>query len=144
MRVVFTFRSDDLKECSIVEASFMEKYRLEFPDLLNDGGAGVGICPCSPWLREIRRKSLLGYKRPPGKKLTQEHKEAISRGHRGKILSPEHAAKCRVARLGIPHSEEIRKKIGDWSRGKKKSPETITRMKQGWEKRKLNKILDEY
>lgn len=121
MTVVFTFRSEDLKECSIQEALFIEKYRRLYPDLLNDGAAGVGIAKMSNW-----------------------HRAAISRGNKGKKKSPEHAAKCRIARLGIPHSDEVKNKIGAWSRGKKKSPETVERMRRAAQKRKWDRILDGY
>lgn len=132
LRIIFSFRSDNLSEQGIIEAGFIEKYRFLYPDLLNDMGAGNGIARCSEKQKETVRQALLGMKRPPGRKLSQAHKEAISRGNKGKKKKPEHAAKCRIARLGIPHSDEVKKKIGDWSRGKKKSAVTIERMKQAW------------
>lgn len=138
MKVVFTFRSDDLTECSIQEALFIEKYRSEYSDLLNDGAAGVGIAKMTKW-----------------------HKAAISRGNKGKKKSPEHAAKCRVARLGIPHSDEVRRKISQSGKGKKRSPEQLEnyrkaaalrwadpKYREWWaemqKKKKLKKQLDEY
>lgn len=118
--VVFKFRSDDLKECTIIEAQFIENYRAQYSDLLNDAGAGIGIAKMSKW-----------------------HKDAISRGNKGKKKSPEHAAKCRVARLGIPHSPEIRKKISEGGKGKRRSPEQRENYRKAWVKRKQEEALFE-
>ena len=112
LTIVFHFRSDDTSERGTVEATFIEKYRSLYPDLLNDGGAGNGVA-----------------------RMTQRHRDAISRANKGKILSPTHAAKARVARLGIPHSEEIRKKISESGRGKKRTPEQLDRYRQAAAKR---------
>lgn len=155
LTVVFEFRSDNLSECGIVEGGFINTYREKYPDLLNDAGAGAGLALASEKTRQLISKASKGRKWTKeacdrvgalrkGKPLSEKHRQAISQGSMGKKLSPEHIAKNRVARLGIPHSDEIKKKIGDWSRGKKKSPETIARMKLAWEKRKLQKLLDEY
>lgn len=112
LSVVFQFRSDDAGERGVIEATFIEKYRSLYPDLLNDGGAGNGVA-----------------------KMTARHRAAISKGNKGKRKSPEHAAKARVARLGIPHSPEIRKKISEGGRGKKRTPEQLERYRQAAAKR---------
>lgn len=112
LTIVFQFRSDDTSERSTIEATFIEKYRALYPDLLNDGGAGNGVA-----------------------KMSDRHRQAISKGNKGKKKSPEHAAKARIARLGIPHSPEIRKKISERGRGKKRTPEQLQRYRQAAAKR---------
>ncbi len=132
--VVFQFRSGDLTECGVIEGTFINNYRQLYPDLLNDAGAGAGICLASEKTRALISKSSKGRKWPKeaceraskmrlGKPLSEKHKQNISKGNKGKKLSPEHAAKARVARLGIPHSEEIKRKISEGGKGKKRNPE---------------------
>lgn len=50
---------------------------------------------------------------------TEEHKQKISQSNKGKPKSPDHAAKCRIARLGIPHTEETKKKMSEQHKGRK-------------------------
>jgi len=51
LTVIFSFRSKDLTECSIIEASWIESYRKKFPDLLNDAGGGEGLAQPSVSMR---------------------------------------------------------------------------------------------
>ncbi len=163
MTVIFQFRSDNLAERGIVEGSFIDLYRRKFPDLLNDGGAGNGIAPCSEAQKEAVRKANLGQKRSSetrklissyskgripskearermsasqrGRKLSQAHKDAIGRGHKGKKLTPEQAERCRKLRLGVPHTEEVKNKISAGGKGKKRTPEQIQRYRLAAQKR---------
>lgn len=115
IKVVFQFRSDCQTERGVIEATYIERYRALFPDLLNEGGAGNGVA-----------------------KMTQQHRDKISRGNKGKPKSPEHAAKCRTARLGIPHSLEIKKKISEGGKGKKRTPEQLEKYRAATARRWLN------
>lgn len=51
LTVIHIFRSDDLSERGIVEATWIEAYRGKFPDLLNDMGGGHGLAKCSESVR---------------------------------------------------------------------------------------------
>lgn len=55
LTVIHTFRSNNLSERILVEATWIELYRSRFPDLLNDAGGGVGVAKPSAELR--KRKS---------------------------------------------------------------------------------------
>lgn len=112
LTIVFRFRSDCATERGIVEGGFVALYKNRFPDLLNEGGIGNGVASCSA-----------------------SHRASISRGNKGKKKSPEHAAKCRVARLGIPHTPEIRKKISESGKGKKRTLEQLERYRNAARKR---------
>jgi hypothetical protein len=136
MTVVHTFESDDTSERGIIEADWIEKYRDEFPDLLNDAPGGFGLAPCSPELRARRkvmnkgrvhsaetrakvRASKLGKPRPP-------HVAAILRSiGKGRKLSAEHRAKIIAANTGRKHSPETCAAISVRNKGRKIPREAI-------------------
>lgn len=96
------------------------------------------------WLR----RRYAGHKR--GKPLSSEHKRKIAESNRGKVkpLSPEHRARFLVMNIGRVHSEQTRrnmaaarrrmgplsentkKKLSDFWKGKPKSAETRAKMSQ--------------
>jgi hypothetical protein len=136
LRVVHTFESDDTLERGLVEADWIEKFRDEFPDLLNDAPGGDGVAPCSPELRARRkvmnqgrihtaetrakvRASKLGKPRPP------HVVEILRKIGKGKKLSVEHRAKIVAANTGRKHSPETLKKMSDAQKGRKPSEATI-------------------
>jgi hypothetical protein len=47
LSIIYTFRSDDISERGIMEATWIELYREKFSDLLNDHGGGHGLSRCS-------------------------------------------------------------------------------------------------
>lgn len=136
LKVVHAFVCDDAIGRSIIEADWIEKYRDEFPDLLNDSGGGDGVAVCSPELsakkklmhlgrkhtletREKVRLSKLGKKRPP------EVLEALRRANLGRKLSPEHRAKISERSKKYRHSPEARAKISKANKGRKPSQKCI-------------------
>ena len=62
-----------------------------------------------------------GKEMPP---LSQERKDAVSRRHKGKILSNETKAKMSAAATGKPKSEEHKKRLSEVNMGKLTSQET--------------------
>lgn len=83
LTIVHCFRSDDLAERAIVEASWIESLRKRFPDLLNDCGGGRGIAV--PSASHCKRKSE-GQKR---RFLDQAERKKISEQFRRYWSNPE-------------------------------------------------------
>lgn len=65
MTVLHEFHSDDALDRAIVEANWIEDYRDEYSDLLNDSGGGDGVAPHSKEMRAKIGAALRGKKHTP-------------------------------------------------------------------------------
>lgn len=76
-------------------------------------GEGNPMFGKTPWNK--------GKKLPP---ISQEHKDAVSIAHKGKVTTEETKLKMSLAAKGKPKSEEHKKKLSDVNKGKITSQET--------------------
>lgn len=105
---------------------------------MTDGGEGVPGIKRSPFSKEHKQKMANA---KIGKKLSEEHKQKMSLGHKNRFnsgheykknrksqsLSKEHKEKISKSlsgRKGIPCSEEHKQKLSNSLKGKKRSEET--------------------
>ncbi len=103
---------------------------------MTNGGDGIGGMIISNKTRaEMSIRNI-------GKKLSQDHKDKISKSHKGKIFSKETIAKMSAAKAGKKQSEETINKrkarlVGNKSRiGQKASPELRQKQIEGQRKRR--------
>ncbi len=122
---------------------------------VTDGGEGVcglrhseatrekikakrAVQPRRPCSEETKRKLSEAHKgrrkgipnpdhsaRLKGRKLSDEHKAAISASNIGRIVAPETRKKIGAAHRGRVHSEETRRKFSQSHMGKRQSPELV-------------------
>lgn len=94
--------------------------------------------------REARRERAMGNTWAKGAVRTEAQKDAVRKSSTGRVFSEESREKIRAARaiqeptfgmLGKSHSDETKAKMRSAKLGKKKSPETIERMKIAAKKR---------
>lgn len=121
LTVIHSFRSDDLTECSIVEATWIEAYRQKFEDLLNDAGGGEGIARPSEVLKKKISAIVKHHFSDPAKreKMSQKLKqffsdpaqrERLSKAQKLRLSNPETRAKMRVIQKSIWEKPEVRAK----------------------------------
>ena len=118
------------REPSSREYERLRRLRVEF---LKENNPQKGI----PLTEEVKKRISESKK---GKKheiweLSDAGREAISKTHKGKIVSEETRQKMREAKLGVPKTEEWKKKISEKTKGRQKSEETKERMREAWKKR---------
>lgn len=68
-----------------------------------------------------------GFKHPPGRKFSSEHKAKLSAARVGKKLSPEQIMKMSLRMIGRKASQETREKMSATRAGKKPTPEAIAK-----------------
>lgn len=124
LTVVFSFRSDDLAERAAIEATWIESYRIKFPDLLNDAGGGSGIAKTSDWARQRNSESKKkNYRDNPNK--AKQHSEKMKARYR----DPEVRKKTgEASKRGW--TEERRKKFSERSKKYWENPENRKRKSQ--------------
>lgn len=121
LTVIHKFRSSDLTECSIVEASWIECYRKKFPDLLNDAGGGEGIARPSESLRKkISQIVKQHFSNPQKRKEMSEKIKAffsdpaqrrkMSERQKRLFSNPEMRAKMGAAQKRVWQNPEVREK----------------------------------
>lgn len=143
LTVVHTFRSDDLAERAIIEASWIELYRSRFSDLLNDAGGGSGVAKTSEWARRRNSESKKkNYRDNPEK--ARRHSEKM----KAHYSNPETRRKSGEAGKRS-WTEERRKKFSERSREywanpenrKRKSAEVANRYKDAESRAKHGQML---
>lgn len=135
LKVVHTFFSDDVRDRGKVEANWINHFRQQFPDLLNDKGGGGGLANCSPERRrnlsvaqllyycdpaaiEKNRQSILRYYSTPGAKEKSRQAalrrfskaseiEKVSRIQKRRFSDPKEVEKNRRAILLVNAKKDL-------------------------------------
>lgn len=95
LTVIFKFRSDNITERGVVEATWIEKYRCQFSDLLNDAGGGSGVATVSMHCRKRNSESKKKYFRE-NPDATKRHSDVMRRRY---LTDPE--ARKKISRASI-------------------------------------------
>lgn len=104
LTVIYRFRSDDLCERGIIEATWIDFYRRKFSDLLNDMGGGHGLIVCSESVRKnMSRAAKLRCADPA-------YREKVSATTKQVWKNPEMRARMSAANKQIWDREEVREK----------------------------------
>lgn len=105
---------------NFLEKLYIDLFQTKIPNGYNltDGGEGsLGFTPS-----EETRKKLSNSQK--GKhSMSEEHKNIISKLHKGKVLSEETKQKIKLANMGKVYSEDVKKSMGikgrvPWNKGK--------------------------
>lgn len=121
LSVVHTFRSKDLGEWAVVEATWIEAYRKKFPDLLNDAGGGEGIARPSEALKKKFSAIVKKHFADPAKREEMSQKlkeffsdpkerERLSRTQKLRFQDPEVRRKMSISRKQIWENPEHKAK----------------------------------
>lgn len=141
LTVVHAFRSDDLVERGIVEASWINFYRKKFPDLLNDSGGGQGVAKCSEWMRaKLKITAERIWKNPKAR-------ENASKAAKQRFADPEARAKHSEMRKRCSAKPEFRAKMRELNAQRRANPaysEKLSRsVKLAWENPEYRKRVEE-
>lgn len=77
----------------------------------------------TPW-----NKGMKGFRK--GYKMTQEHKDKISKANKGRILSDSELHRLRTINIGRANTDEQKAKNREWQKNKKLTPEHIEKIRQ--------------
>lgn len=155
LTIVHTFRSDDFVERGVVEATWIESYRINFPDLLNDLGGGNGTAKPTD---ESRKKKSEAMKRHCANPVVKKQRSELLKR---RYADPIERAKLNEINKRRTSSAKERKKRSDsqkrrWTNPGEKERHRET-MKRCFEnpivrknylnamaKRKMEKLLNEF
>lgn len=114
----------DVEQLRAYEVKFL-KPKIGRPEWLNRA-AGRAILNDAETIERIRRKNT-------GRKLTDQHKEAISKGGKGRIQTAETRAKMSESKRGVPNPAARERMLG-----RKRSPEVCENISNGKRGRPLS------
>jgi len=125
---------DDLKHLKEREKYWIKTLNVKHPFGYNltDGGDGVvNLCEESRKRLVEKLKLLVGKKHPHyGKKRNKEWCDNISKGLKGRKLSPEHAEKSRKANLGKPMPLHVKQILIEANTGRSPTRETLMNIRK--------------
>ncbi len=133
------YKLTDVHRQRIGESRIGEKNWSKRPEVRAKISASVSLLPRTPESNRKRSEKLKGRKYP-GRKLTEEHRHAISEGNKGKVLSKEHRKSLLKANVGKKYSEETLSKMSLSHLGKKPSEETRRKMRENCYSLKLKGV----
>lgn len=128
LTIVHVFRSDDLTERILMEASWIEYYQNKFPDLLNDMPAGVGVGKMSESYRKKRCEIMKRVCNDPihRKKKSEEMKCRYADPVQRAKMNEANRKRCASAADREKRSESMKKRWSD-PVARKKQSETLKR-----------------